>query len=566
MLKSQKTHKLDRSQDIVNNKIKSCFRKSLRASFLAGVGAGAFVLGVMGYHSPLMAEPLSEGLERMLYEHPQLVNSRRVVMASASSIDEAESGYFPTISIGGEHGYERVSNTTNREQDLLDFIEYQSATVDIRQNIFNGLETMNNVKSGNLAFEAAKYDYFRQVQTRLSDTIQAYIEVMRVQELLALNERRQDTIRSLTELEDERVRRGAGVAMDVLQAKTRLQRAIEERYNFDRQLARAIANLEESMGFLPDLEQMEDDISGQLLVPASLEQAKQIGLDGNPGIRKAVLDAESSQSQMKSGRAGYLPTVDLVGSNEWTFDAGAAEGERVSTTSGYVEVSWDLFSGFATKAAVERLAQTWKAALSEIDQNRLSVGESIHTNWASLENANRRHALYKEGIILAQEMIDTRTKLKDSGKDTMIGVLDAQNELFRTENNVINAKYDAKVAAVDLAGSIGILTPESIGLTTPEPMEEGQFAWNQTDTEEYMPSAILDEQTEMLPEETESLVPEMVEEEGLEPIPQAEENTNPASDGSFDESQLPVQPLEYDVVDQGDGAATLVPELERGQT
>lgn len=60
------------------------------------------------------------------------------------------------------------------------------------------------------------------LQAALFDGVNAYIDVLRQKRLVELAVENQATIQRQLNLEDERVQRGSGVAVDVLQAKSRL--------------------------------------------------------------------------------------------------------------------------------------------------------------------------------------------------------------------------------------------------------------------------------------------------------------------------------------------------------
>ncbi|HAJ20582.1 MAG TPA: hypothetical protein DCL95_11075, partial [Rhodospirillaceae bacterium] len=64
------------------------------------------------------------------------------------------------------------------------------------------------------------------------------------------------TIREQLNLETERVERGAGIEVDVLQAKSRLQLAIEARVDLEGQLRQAVASYIQSFDSAPDITQM----------------------------------------------------------------------------------------------------------------------------------------------------------------------------------------------------------------------------------------------------------------------------------------------------------------------
>ncbi|MFO1113194.1 MAG: TolC family protein [Rhodospirillales bacterium] len=95
------------------------------------------------------------------------------------------------------------------------------------------------MRSARLTLEAAEFTLQGVRQNVLFDGIDAYLEVLRQSRLVALGHESERTIMRQLHLEDERVQRGAGIAVDVLQAKSRLQVAKERRIGFEGGLADA---------------------------------------------------------------------------------------------------------------------------------------------------------------------------------------------------------------------------------------------------------------------------------------------------------------------------------------
>jgi adhesin transport system outer membrane protein len=68
-------------------------------------------------------------------------------------------------------------------------------------------------------------------QGMLLKGINSYINVLRQRRLIELAPLNETNIQNQLNLEDERVQRGSGIAVDILQAKSRLQPAKERRRN-----------------------------------------------------------------------------------------------------------------------------------------------------------------------------------------------------------------------------------------------------------------------------------------------------------------------------------------------
>ena len=61
-------------------------------------------------------------------------------------------------------------------------------------------------------------------------------------------------------------------------------------------------------------------------------------------------------------------------------------------------------------------------------------------------------------------MFDARQKLREAGRETVINVLDAENEVYNARINLVQASGDARRAAYRLLQSMGRLGAEELGI------------------------------------------------------------------------------------------------------
>ncbi len=139
------------------------------------------------------------------------------------------------------------------------------------------------------------------------------------------------------------------------------------------------------------------------------------------------------------------------------------DGHRLDW-SALVQLNWELFSGFATRASVAQAA----AQIAESRNNHAfvdrAVVEQLQLAWDGLNTARRRQELLENAVIIAAEVFELRQKLRDSGKETAINVLDAENEVNDARINLVAADFDARIAAYRVLQAMGRLTPENLGI------------------------------------------------------------------------------------------------------
>lgn len=431
-------------------------------------------LSVMCVGGPVHARPLAAELQQVIVEHPLIKAARKTVEAADYSIDAARSGYFPKLTISGDRGREQISTTSYqavnnridsssvRQRPQESDLHREKFLAVIEQNLFSGGRTSAMVGIAELDFAAQENAFRSTMQNTLLEALTAYMQIGRYKTLIAIAKRNEETTQKQLRLEDARVQRGGGIAVDVLQAKTRLQIA-KERLVFQEQgLRDAIAQYRQVFGHEPDLAQIQDvDIlSGHL--PASLEEAIETSYQMSPALKEAVLLSQKAMKQIRLEQAGFLPSIDLVGlsGNDKNVNALAKRDER----SVLLKMNWNLFSGGETFSR-SRAATANHEALVERELNASrKVEESVRIAWHQLVNGRERQELLENAANISYEVMQSRKRLRDAGKETAINVLDAEVEYFGVQSNRINAMYETRIGSYRLLAAMGLLTPKMLGL------------------------------------------------------------------------------------------------------
>ena len=101
----------------------------------------------------------------------------------------------------------------------------------------------------------------------------------------------------------------------------------------------------------------------------------------------------------------------------------------------------------------------------------VAIGESFTTQ--NLLTARERMGLLENAVNIAGEVFDSRQKLRDAGKETVINVLQAKNDLHDARLNYTAASYDAQLSIYQLLFAMGRLNNETLGLVEPSQKKSG---------------------------------------------------------------------------------------------
>ena len=93
-----------------------------------------------------------------------------------------------------------------------------------------------------------------------------------------------------------------------------------------------------------------------------------------------------------------------------------------------------------------------------------TVIEQTRISWQALLTARKRVELLENAVSIASEVFDARQKLREAGKETVINVLDSENEIFSARINFVQASYDEQLAIYQLLLAMGQLNPNLLNL------------------------------------------------------------------------------------------------------
>ncbi len=407
--------------------------------------------------STVWAAPMDEELRGLVDQHPLIKSGEAQVISADKGVRATLAPFLPTVDITGGAGYEHVSTPSFRASPTGPFSDDASNySATLRENIFDGGKKYAARRGAKLQRDVAGVSLTNTRQTQIFEGVAAYVNVLRQSELVNLAGQNGDNIRKQLNLEDERVRRGSGIAVDVLQAKSRLQLSLERLSSSRGAFEDAKSRYDQVYGHPADLSAMALPLPVDALLPKTVEDAVAVALDENPAVLVAGKRIDLGIEQKKTVVAEYYPNIDIVLQNKYERDYTGVPGIRRDNTA-KVQATWSLFSGLGTQSRAAQQAAETEARRAEHIQSKRKAEEQTRLAWQALQTANERVLLLENAVNIASEVFESRKKLRESGKETVINVLDAENEVYSARINYTSALYDARIAAYSVLQAIGRL-------------------------------------------------------------------------------------------------------------
>ena len=404
---------------------------------------------------PLQANELQGELRHLRENHPLLRASEFALEAAEERRKASYSEYFPKITVTADKGDEKITTKSLvAEPEPTDY-ERKRWGISIEQNLYNGGKTRAGVSVAELDKEIKDVERRSVSQDVTLEALIAYLQVLRNRLLIGLAEANEAITLTQLEMEQKRVQRGSGIAVDEMQASTRLQIVRERRVFYEQGMRDALAAYEQVFGREPDLTRIQDLDNFVSALPLELQQAIETGLNSNPKLLLTNLQAERAQKTISVERASYYPSVDLVASQNRDTKVGGILGKDEDSI--ILKFSWNFMTGLETYRRTQAASFDYFESQEREKNTARRTTESIRLSWNQYQKGLERLKLLEEAARTSKKVMEGRKKLRDAGKETVLAVLDAEVEYFGVLANMVNAMADARLGSYRLLHALGAI-------------------------------------------------------------------------------------------------------------
>jgi outer membrane protein TolC len=246
---------------------------------------------------------------------------------------------------------------------------------------------------------------------------------------------------------------------DVLSARDRLERA-QQRYHEsldDFKLTLALPTEAHIVLDLAELKALEETEPTPL--PYSRDYARQVALRQRLDLRTAEGQVVDANRKVEVAINQLRPGLDVV----LRADT-ATEDTKPLKFAGYknaysaaLELDLPLERTSERNAFRRRLIQA-QAALRGHEELRDTVVQQVRNRWRAYLRARRSYEIQSRSVELARSRVESTSMLLEAGRANTRDMLEAREALLGARNALVQAVVDYKVARLELARDMDILT------------------------------------------------------------------------------------------------------------
>tara|TARA_R110000868_G_scaffold252529_2_gene509176 strand:- start:3777 stop:5141 length:1365 start_codon:yes stop_codon:yes gene_type:complete len=390
------------------------------------------------------------------------------------------SGYLPRLTGTAGATYNDFNSTTaypgqfetngDPRQDLeIKNAESQvyNAGLNVNYTLFDGMGRLYNFKRLKEQYQLTELQARETIENTVLQLFSVYYEIARLTE-------NENVLRQALEISKDRIKRaeysfeyGQNTKLDILNAQVDVTNDSISLMNVQQNLANTKRdlnvvlnqNLNETfvvdtlVSFIPKL-QLEDYIA----------QSK----ENNVAILQTNRNLAINAYDVKVNRSGYLPTLGLTGAYGWNLNQSAATsflpGQIIPGSNRNslnlalgANLTWNLFDGGGTTVRVKNAKIAYENQELLKEQITLEVDRDILNALGIYENRLQIFQIQEQNVLTNQNNFERSKEQFLLGRITSIEFRQAQINLLNAQTNKNLAKYDAKLAELQLLQLTGQL-------------------------------------------------------------------------------------------------------------
>ena len=434
-------------------------------SFRPALRCVAAAVLASGWLSLAQAQSLVQLTEQAQTYDAAWQSARAQLDATISKGAQAQAGLLPRIGIQAGSQYSETRVRSDRPIPPLD-ARQDSASLQAQQPLYNPANLVT-YRQGQRSVDLAYAQVDAAAQNLLVRAAQAYFQVLTAQDTLQLVQAQKRAVSEQLAFAQRNFEIGTATVTDSREAQARFDLVRAQEIAADNQLRVSQAALEQLVGVPGACPwPLAQPVHLPTLAPADLASWLALATDHSPLVRQAQIALDVAQLETDKAQAGHKPTVDLQASygTQRNPDGTAAMPYRNNATVGTVGVVMNipLFAGFAVQNRVKETLSLEEKARADLEDARRQVAQAVRTAYFGVQSATGQVQALDAAVASSQSALEANVLGYEVGVRINIDVLNAQSQLYQSQKDLAQARYNLLVGHLQLRQAAGNLDMQDV--------------------------------------------------------------------------------------------------------
>jgi outer membrane protein len=395
-----------------------------------------------------------------------IANSERI-MISQENVRIAEANKGKAVSallprLTGFGGYTRYNESKITPQTVIQPSDYSSWGARLDQSMYlNGREITGvqiagqNIERTRYDYRAAQEDYLMSSQFGAQSVTLAFYEVLRARKGVEIAD---SNVERLTKYRDAAVTRlkvGEVTKTTLLRAEGELSGALSEQIKSRNLYEMARAQLVRVAGIAPDFELRE--VPPQDPGDIKLADLKKQALDTRSEMKSLELQKEIAEKNVTYVKGLYWPSLAISAVYTAADQNPASPTFNQESMFGGVTLTYPFFEGGLRRAEVSQARSQLRQAELLLKDTAKSVNVEVENAYLELITQRGIRKSLQDQLAFATDNFNAITRQFDFGLASSLDVIDANNLLVTSQQQMANADYGYQLAIYKLKRATGLI-------------------------------------------------------------------------------------------------------------
>jgi len=417
------------------------------------------LLGLSSLGMTVTADTLQQVYETAKYKDPTILKSKAEYDVYAEKVNESTANLLPQLDFGMDAGNTIYSNNDNNDTIAL------SADLSLSQSLYNGSYWQQaSIAEKQATQYAAIYGYAQ--QDLLFRTATAYFNVLRADDAVKSVKANKRAVERQLEQTKQRFDVGLIAITDVHEAQAEYDRTVVDLITAENTLANNYYQLRELTG--QDVKQvayLNTNTFSPQPIEGDVTHWRNNALEHNLNLHSMRIAKELAKMNIDLAETGHGPTLDLsagVGFYDYTYKDSSSSDYNTAKSSIGISLNVPLYSGGSTSSKVKQAQYNYVMASQALEQSYRSTDAQINSGYNNVQASLSSIKAYQQAVVSSRSALDAAEASFEVGTRTVVDVLDATRNLYASENELANARYDYIINMLQLKLSAGTLTEQDI--------------------------------------------------------------------------------------------------------
>ena len=412
----------------------------------------------------VFSQPLDVLIQKILKKDESINSSKIAVDKANNDLSSVTSLFTPKIDLSLPIGNEKLINNDaiNTNYDYYEF------SAKISQNIYDFGSSSSKYKNAKNKVELAEISKNNVTSNKIFEAIAAYLSYIKAYEVLEYAKESEGRIKQVTNLENEKVARGAGLASNVLQSKAKLAGAKATRVRFEGDLALAVNRFYNIFREMPsDITTFKRPSLPINQLPSSENEAIKLAKKNNISLNLSKINLKNSENSIKGSKSKFFPSIKAIAELKNKRNMSGLEGTEIDQVY-KIEMKYPISIGgpyglfYKERADYKSSMNQYMITKYGYDRLERNLEEAIRNAWQTKKVAKENYEFLSNQANISGEFFDLAMKEVKLGNRQLIDILSSETAYINAKSSAATAKTQYELSIYQLLLSMGILDEKII--------------------------------------------------------------------------------------------------------